>query len=172
MCISQIWGSIFSYRGGRVIWKWPEQIPYPVALMFGDPLPSTITAPEVRQTIQELSAETAIRDSAAQPFGASALCPGGRALPANVSALPYRYFDCQTAHSFLCEGTGRRDCHRTLVENAANWLGKECRRSGFLPSVGGALANIALPIARAKTSVNLNYTSGTESIRSAVRKRG
>src|SRR5262249_8326560 len=26
VCLSQVWGSVFSYRGGRVIWKWPERI--------------------------------------------------------------------------------------------------------------------------------------------------
>ena len=31
--------------------------------MFGPPLPTTVTAPEVRLRIQELSAETAILDS-------------------------------------------------------------------------------------------------------------
>src|SRR5262249_28065213 len=55
--LSQLWGSIFSYAGGRVLTKWPERIPYRVAVAFGKPLPPTVTAPEVRQAVQELSAE-------------------------------------------------------------------------------------------------------------------
>ena len=42
VCISQLWGSIFSYRGGRVIWKFPERLPYPVSVMFGEALPQTV----------------------------------------------------------------------------------------------------------------------------------
>src|SRR5262245_5673194 len=63
VCISQLWGSIFSYRGGKIIRKWPERIPYPVAVSFGPPLPPSTPAPQVRLKIQELSADTAIRES-------------------------------------------------------------------------------------------------------------
>ncbi len=33
-----LWGSIFSYAGGRFFWKWPRRIPYPVEVLFGPPL--------------------------------------------------------------------------------------------------------------------------------------
>src|SRR5947209_14355492 len=28
VCLAFVWGSIFSYRGGRFLWKWPQRIPY------------------------------------------------------------------------------------------------------------------------------------------------
>src|SRR5262249_61088433 len=59
--LSQLWGSIFSYSQGRVLWKIPEQIPYRVTVAFGKPLPPTLTAPEVRLVIQGLSADVTIR---------------------------------------------------------------------------------------------------------------
>src|SRR4029077_9660158 len=55
--IDGIWGSIFSFSGGRFLWKWPRRIPYPVRLTFGQPLPATSTATEVRQAVQELGVD-------------------------------------------------------------------------------------------------------------------
>ncbi len=40
MYLSQLWGSIFSYSQGKVLWKWPQRIPYRVTVAFGKPLPS------------------------------------------------------------------------------------------------------------------------------------
>ena len=53
--LDRLWGSIFSFEGGKFFWKWPKRIPYPVTVSFGAPLPSSATAHEVRQAIQELS---------------------------------------------------------------------------------------------------------------------
>ena len=33
-----LWGSIFSYRGGRLFWKRLRQWPFPVSIVFGKPL--------------------------------------------------------------------------------------------------------------------------------------
>lgn len=52
-----VWGSIFSFEKGRFLWKLPHRIPYPVTVSFGRPLPSSSTASEVRQAVQELQTE-------------------------------------------------------------------------------------------------------------------
>src|SRR6201982_3376420 len=36
--LDQLWGSIFSYQGGRFFTKFPRRIPYPVTIAFGKPL--------------------------------------------------------------------------------------------------------------------------------------
>ena len=36
--LDQLWGSIFSFKGGRFFKKWPTQIPYRVTVAFGKPL--------------------------------------------------------------------------------------------------------------------------------------
>jgi len=35
VCLDHAWGSIFSFRGGRFIWKIPRHFPYPIYLNFG-----------------------------------------------------------------------------------------------------------------------------------------
>src|SRR5947207_2237145 len=36
--LDQLWGSIFSFQGGRFFTKLPKRIPYPVTIAFGKPL--------------------------------------------------------------------------------------------------------------------------------------
>ena len=45
VCLDGVWGSIFSFNHGRFLWKVPEQLPYPVTVSFGAPLP-TVTWPK------------------------------------------------------------------------------------------------------------------------------
>ncbi len=66
-CLEQVWGSVFSYWGGKLIWKWPQEIPYPVTVAFGKPLPPTATPAEVRLAVQTLSADCAIDRSPRTP---------------------------------------------------------------------------------------------------------
>ena len=55
--IDGLWGSIFSFSGGRFLWKLPRHIPYPVRVTFGKPLPSTASTTDVRMAVQELSVD-------------------------------------------------------------------------------------------------------------------
>src|SRR5205085_3454639 len=64
VCLDHVWGSIFSYQGRRFFWKLPRHIPYRVHVSFGSPMPPTASAFLVRQAIQKLSADSAIRRSA------------------------------------------------------------------------------------------------------------
>ncbi|MFP6854616.1 MAG: MFS transporter, partial [Opitutales bacterium] len=53
-----LWGSIFSYSGGKVFRKWPSKLPYPLRLRMGTPIPPKETSTErVRQAMQRLSRE-------------------------------------------------------------------------------------------------------------------
>jgi acyl-[acyl-carrier-protein]-phospholipid O-acyltransferase/long-chain-fatty-acid--[acyl-carrier-protein] ligase len=52
-----VWGSVFSFERGRFLWKMPRRIPYPVTVLFGERLPATTSAQEVRHAVQELGAQ-------------------------------------------------------------------------------------------------------------------
>src|SRR5437870_1714293 len=38
--LDQLWGSIFSFRGGKFFRKWPKHCPYRATIAFGYPLPA------------------------------------------------------------------------------------------------------------------------------------
>src|SRR5262249_22758991 len=60
VCLENVWASIFSYAGGKLIWKWPQELPYPVSVAYGQPMPPTTSAAQIRQAIQKLSADCAM----------------------------------------------------------------------------------------------------------------
>jgi acyl-[acyl-carrier-protein]-phospholipid O-acyltransferase/long-chain-fatty-acid--[acyl-carrier-protein] ligase len=50
-----LWGSIFSFEGGRILWKWPRRWPYPVSVRFGRPMIQPADVDEVRRAVAELA---------------------------------------------------------------------------------------------------------------------
>ena len=52
--LDRVWGSIFSFVGGRFVTKWPERVPYPVTVSFGTPVPAETPAHELRRLVREL----------------------------------------------------------------------------------------------------------------------
>ncbi len=66
VCLDQVFGSLFSVKGGRLTWRWPVTLPFPAYVRFGAPLPPGTPAAEVRQALQLLSARSAFE----RPAGA------------------------------------------------------------------------------------------------------
>jgi acyl-[acyl-carrier-protein]-phospholipid O-acyltransferase/long-chain-fatty-acid--[acyl-carrier-protein] ligase len=52
--LDELWGSIFSYERGRVLWKWPRRWPYKVTIRFGEALSPAATQEEIRAAIVRL----------------------------------------------------------------------------------------------------------------------
>ncbi len=160
--LDQVWGSIFSFKGGRFFWKWPSRIPYPVTVAFGRPLPPTTNAAEARLALMALGSEVAM---ARRPANESL----GRQF---VRTAKHRWWSLCMADS-----TGQRlTFGRALVASLliSKWIGRHCANEGnvglLLPaSVGGALANTAASLA-GKVPVNLNFTAGPDAMASAIER--
>jgi acyl-[acyl-carrier-protein]-phospholipid O-acyltransferase/long-chain-fatty-acid--[acyl-carrier-protein] ligase len=54
--LHNVWGSVFSFEGGKVLWKWPKRIPYRVTVYYGTPLPPDSKAEEVEAAVRKLAA--------------------------------------------------------------------------------------------------------------------
>ncbi len=158
--LDQVWGSIFSFKDGKFFWKLPKEIPYPVTVVFGEPLSPDTTAHQVRTAMQELGS----------------------------NAFHYRRERYQLLHlGFLnmCRKHPFRKCMADSTGKKLNYLGAltSClslsrvldklgdseEMVGVLlpPSVGGAVCNIAV-LMSGRVPVNLNYTAGESSFRSAI----
>ncbi|MFL5245481.1 MAG: AMP-binding protein [Gemmataceae bacterium] len=164
VCLDQVWGSIFSYYKGKVIWKWPQEIPYPVRVSFGPPLPPTTTAAEVRMAIQKLSADSALRRTKASK-------PVHRQFVRMAARHPFRpgFIDTLNQGKSYRQGEVLAGA-MILAKFLKPVLGAEPIVGLWLPpGVASAVANISLALL-GKTSVNLNYSSPLESIQSAVRQ--
>jgi len=114
--LDRLWGSIFSFKGGKFFWKWPERLPYPATVTFGAPLPSGTTATEVRLAIQEMGSEAArrhVEEQGRQPWR--------RLLDARFAAMARRRWRAPC----LSDTTGRRlNRGRTLTGGIvlARWM--------------------------------------------------
>ena len=165
VCLDHLWGSIFSFRGGKIFWKWPQEMPYPVSVAFGKPMPPTSSAAEVRLAIQKLSADCSIALSDCsrlvhrQFVRMAARHPFRRCWVDTATRKSYRYGEA-LAGSII------------LSRKLKPLLGDERMIGIWLPpSAGAAFANIAIAFL-GKTSVNLNYTSSAAGVQSALRQCG
>lgn len=85
--IDGLWGSIFSYEGGRFFNKVPKALPYRVSVWFGEPIPAREASPaRVREAMLDLGAEafaTRKRVIAMPRFRT----PGGSVIPAETARV-------------------------------------------------------------------------------------
>jgi acyl-[acyl-carrier-protein]-phospholipid O-acyltransferase/long-chain-fatty-acid--[acyl-carrier-protein] ligase len=58
-----LWGSIFSYQGGRPFRRWPKHWRYPVSIRFGRPIDEPESVLQVRQAVEELQTAHCQRES-------------------------------------------------------------------------------------------------------------
>src|SRR5262249_52268232 len=138
VCLDHVWGSVFSYRGSRFLLKWPSRMPYPVNVAFGKPLPPTVTAFEVRQAIQQLSADVSVARAEERR-------PVHRQFVRRAARHPFRtcFIDAinNKVYSYAAAVAGARILSQLLRPKlaAAPMVGL------WLPScVGGALAPVPL----------------------------
>lgn len=165
VALMNVWGSVFSYSGGKPPFKWPKKFPRRLTVGFGKPLPPETPAAVVRQHILRVAAYC-------HRYGNVWSKPAHRQFVRNAARFPFR--------SCMIDATLRRELNygKTLAGAMClrNWLkprlGPAPMVGLWLPSsVGGALANIVLAFL-GKTSVNLNYTAPLESIQSSIRQTG
>jgi len=157
-----VWGSIFSFAGGRFLWKWPRRIPYPVTLLYGRPLPPTTSPLEVRQVVQELGAEAARTRK-------KYLRPLHRSFVQTARRHPLRFAMADGRTPQLRYGAALTRTVFLARRLRALWRDQE--RVGILlpPSIPGALVNFAA-LLMGKVPVNLNYTASNEILASCAKQ--
>ena len=157
-----VWGSIFSFAGGRFLWKFPRRIPYPVRVTFGKPLPPASTTMEVRRAVQDLGAEAFARRKKRmhalwQSFIYTARRHPFRFAMADGQRPRLNYFQALAGALVLARRL------RKL------WQGQEMVGVLLPPSVPGALVNFAAML-MGKVPVNLNYTVSNETLASCAQQ--
>lgn len=152
--LDHVWGSVFSFEGGRVFFKRPRHMPYPLTISFGTPRPSSSSAADIRQAIMDLGS-TAFHHRLE------------RALP-----LPLAFAREAGRHPFrlaLADSTGvelnfAQAFARAWIlgDSLARSLGNRKAAGVFLPpTAAAALVNLGLPLSGVMP-VNLNYTLPAE----------
>jgi acyl-[acyl-carrier-protein]-phospholipid O-acyltransferase/long-chain-fatty-acid--[acyl-carrier-protein] ligase len=162
--LDRVWGSIFSFEGGKFFRKVPSKLPYPVTVSFGKPMPSGSTAFQVREAVSELGSE-------AFKYRLN-----------KKESLPYHFY-CQAVKrpfkKCMADSSGRALSYAKAFIGAlalSRVINRKCRDDKMigilLPnSVGTSLINVAISIL-GKCPVNLNFTASAESVSKSIQKCG
>src|SRR5213594_3971933 len=151
--LDQLWGSIFSFQGGRFFTKFPKRIPYPVTIAFGKPL--NAKAADVATVREEL-------------LKLGELCFSRRpSLDRRLAEECVRGLKRRPFATAVIDGTDHTRLSRAKLLGAAAALSRYLRKEFpderiaiVLPaSKGSMLANLAVTLA-AKVPIDLNFTIG------------
>ena len=157
----QLWGSIFSFKGGKYFFKWPKRIPYPVTVAFGKPIPAEeADIAAVRERFLELG-EFCYQQ---RPM------LRGHLGDACLRGLKAHQFDIA-----VVDGMDRSTLTRGSLLAAAitlsRYIRRECPRHRVAivlpPGKAGLVANLAVLLAD-KVPVNLNFTAGRAAIEASI----
>ena len=161
--LDQLWGSIFSFQGGRFFTKFPKRIPYPVTIAFGKPLEAE--AADVATMREELL-----------KLGES--CFSRRpSLDRHLAEECVRGLKRRRFATAVIEGTDHSKLSRAKLLGAAAALSRYLRREFsderiaiVLPaSKASMVANLAVTLAN-KVPVDLNFTMGRAANESCCRR--
>ena len=75
--LDELWGSIFSYEGGRPIWKIPRKWPYPVSIHVGEPHPAPDSIDEVREAVIAIGRDAVAARGGTWPDSGTSTDPNG-----------------------------------------------------------------------------------------------
>jgi acyl-[acyl-carrier-protein]-phospholipid O-acyltransferase/long-chain-fatty-acid--[acyl-carrier-protein] ligase len=161
--LDQLWGSIFSFKGGKFFTKWPSRIPYPVTVAFGKPLTSeSADIATVREELLKLGE----------------FCFSRRpTLDRNLAEACVRGLKRRPFATAVVDGLDHSVLTRFKLLGAAaafsRYLRKEFpdeRIAIVLPaSKGSMVANLAVTLA-GKIPVDLNFTMGRAANESCLKR--
>lgn len=162
----EIWGSNFSYVGGKAFNRFPWPLRRPISVHIGKPIDGNSPIFEIRQAVQELSATTM------ENYAGKFIAPA----KGFINACKASKFRSKIADSTRQEETGgklltralilRRLLRRGVLENSEINIGVL-----IPPSVGGSIVNMALALDK-RVGVNLNYSLSNDLINHCVKDAG
>ena len=151
--LDRLWGSIFSFQGGKFFTKLPREIPYRVSVAFGKPLePAAADIATVREELLKLGE----------------FCYSRRpSLDRHLAEACVRGLKRNRFRTALIDGMDHSELGRAKLLGAAAALSRFLRKEFSDPRIaivlpaskGSMVANLAVTLA-GKVPVDLNFTMG------------
>ena len=164
--IDELWGSIFSFHGGKFFWKKPRRWPYPVSIRFGKPILHPENEKHVQRVVQNLGVDAANFRKTYQMIPPRLF----------LRKCKSQRFQLKVADSMGEERSGGMLLTGALVlRRLLNKyvLKPDEKMVGVLlpPSVGGTAVNASLAIS-GRVPINLNYTLSDSDINYCIKEAG
>jgi acyl-[acyl-carrier-protein]-phospholipid O-acyltransferase/long-chain-fatty-acid--[acyl-carrier-protein] ligase len=158
--LDNIWGSIFSYSTGKFFFKRPERLFDPVSVHFGAPMPPDTPPERLRAAVLALQNEDFYYRKLEKPLLHRLFIKRMWQHPRMLAMADVRSGDLSCFKACVASFILARKLNKLLDKQPM---------VGLLvpPTIGGALANIALQI-MGRVPVNLNYTASDKALKSAA----
>src|SRR5882724_12839817 len=163
--LDRLWGSVFSFQGGKFFTKWPKEIPYRVTVAFGKPLEAK--AADIATVREEL-------------LKLGEFCYSRRpSLDRHLAEECLRGLKRRRFSTAVIDGIDNSELSRAKLLGAAAALGRFLRKEFSDPRIaivlpagkGSMVANLAVMLA-GKVAVDLNFTAGRGANESASKHAG
>ena len=155
-----VWGSIFSFEGGKFLWKFPRALRYPVTVSYGAPMPSDAPPFAVRQAVQRLQTE-------AFQYRRARMRTLHRSLIRTAHRNPFLFAMGDKRRPRMAWGAVLLSSIFLARRLRKVWQGQEMVGILLPPSIPGAMVNFAAMLA-GKIPVNLNYTISDDALASCA----
>ena len=157
-----LWGSVFSFAGGKFFWKLPHKIPYPVTVVFGEAINSVnASATKVREEVLALSG-TAID---------SQISDKEDILTSVIKTAKRMPFKKIVADSLGIELTYLRLFVASIFVSKNLKVATDKEKIGILlPALSAGMISNLATLYSVKIPVNLNFTVSKESLEYSIRK--
>src|SRR5467141_5321013 len=161
--LDRLWGSVFSFQGGKFFTKWPKEIPYRVTVAFGRPLEAN--AADIATVREEL-------------LKLGEFCYSRRpSLDRHLAEECVRGLKRRRFSTAVIDGIDNSELSRAKLLSAAASLSRflriefpDKRIAIVLPAGKGSMvANLAVVLA-GKVAVDLNFTAGRGANESACKR--
>lgn len=164
--VEGMWGSMFSFSGGKFFYKLPAPGRRRIRVYIGEPIAGDKPLDKMRSAVSALGARANIDNRAALPVLASHAIRAWRRRGRKIIA----------ADSLGTEAGGRQLLIRTLALRRVlrrEVLSDDEQHVGILlpPSVAGVAVNVALAFDR-RITANLNYSANSEVINHCIKEVG
>lgn len=164
--LDELWGSIFSYRGGRVFSKRPSLRTRPVSIWFGKKIEAPESIQTVRQAVQDLGA-----DAVSGRKGRMMVLPRLMLRKCRKAMFSLKVADSSGMSLKGGELLMRIMILRRLLMRKV--FTEDEKYVGILlpPSIGAVVTNAAVTLA-GKVTANLNYTVTNDILNACIKKAG
>src|SRR5947199_6005749 len=161
--LDRLWGSVFSFQGGKFFTKWPREIPYRVTVAFGRSLEAK--AADIATVREEL-------------LKLGEVCYSRRAsLDRHLAEECVRGLKRRRFSTAVIDGIDNSELSRAKLLGAAAALNRFLRKEFSDPRIaivlpagkGSMVANLAVTLA-GKVAVDLNFTAGRTANESACKR--
>ena len=166
MWMEGMWGSIFSFSGGKFFFKWPKKFRRKLTLYIGEPIDGKTELEKVRSKVQALGSRATIDNRREFPNLGSRAIRAWRKTGRGMLAADSLGQEVSGRGMLMRVLALRRVMRRDILDHDEPYVGLL-----LPPSVGGVTVNAALTMDR-RISANLNYSVCSDVLNHCIKEVG